>query len=177
MTDGTLSVRRRDPKATELSAEEAKQTAISAGSYEYFADMENIFGKGYVKAKGKDKAPVVGPADEFKVEGRRKEKLRDFEKFLKAFKYTAALDAGLQKVSKAARSLLRFHTADLDLLGRSTFGHFRSDTGADTAGWAASRLVWSRRCDIGAHTVVRHEARYGSQIWRDGQRRRRSHHR
>jgi U3 small nucleolar RNA-associated protein 15 len=115
MTDGTLSVRRRDPKATEVSAEEAKQTAISAGSYEYFADMENIFGKGYVKAKGKDKAPVVGPADEFKVEGRRKEKLRDFEKFLKAFKYTAALDAGLQKVREAARSLLRFHTADLDL--------------------------------------------------------------
>lgn len=177
MTDGTLSVRRRDPKATEVSAEEAKQTAISAGSYEYFADMENIFGKGYVKAKGKDKAPVVGPADEFKVEGRRKEKLRDFEKFLKAFKYTAALDAGLQKVSKAARSLLRFHTADLNLLGRSTFGHFRSDTGADTAGWAAGRPVWSRRCDFGANTVVRDETRYGPQIWRNGQRCRWRHHR
>ena len=99
MTDGTLSVRRREPKSLEAAAEEAKQTALSGGSYEYFADMEAVFGRGYVKAKGKDLPPVVGPADEFKVEGRRKERLRDFEKFLKGFKYSAALDGSLKKVS------------------------------------------------------------------------------
>ena len=97
MTDGTLSVRRRDPKASETATEDTKQAALAKGSYEYFADMETVFGQGHVKAKGKDLAPVVGPADEFKVERRRKEKLKTFEKQLKAFKYSAALDAGLKK--------------------------------------------------------------------------------
>jgi len=104
MTDGTLSVRRRDAKATETAEEEAKQAALSSGSYEYFAEMESVFGTGHVKAKGKDRAPVVGPADEFKVERRRREKLKPFEKQLKAFKYSAALDAGLAKVSTSIRS-------------------------------------------------------------------------
>jgi U3 small nucleolar RNA-associated protein 15 len=105
MTDGTLSVRRRDPKAAEAAEDEAKQAALASGSYEYFADMENIFGTGHIKAKKKDMAPVVGPADEFKVERRRKEKLKAFEKHLKAFKYSAALDEGLKKVIQS-RALL-----------------------------------------------------------------------
>ncbi|KAK8850439.1 hypothetical protein IAR55_004357 [Kwoniella newhampshirensis] len=102
MTDGTLSVRRRDPKASELlaSGEDAKSTAIVRGAYEYFADMEAIFGTGHLKAKKKDLAPVVGPADEFRVESRRQKRLRDFDKFLKGFKYSAALDAGLKKSVK-----------------------------------------------------------------------------
>ncbi|WVQ85835.1 hypothetical protein IAT38_008003 [Cryptococcus sp. DSM 104549] len=96
MTDGTLSVRRRDPKASELTGDDPKSTAISGGSYEYFADMESIFGTGHIKAKKKDLAPVVGPADEFRVETRRQRRLKDFDKFLKVFKYSAALDAGLK---------------------------------------------------------------------------------
>jgi len=98
MTDGTLSVRRRDPKPSEAAAQDAKQIAISGGSYEYFADVETVFGNGYVKAKGKDLPPVEGPADEIKVETRRTARLRDFDRFLKAFKYSAALDAGLKRV-------------------------------------------------------------------------------
>lgn len=99
MTDGTLAVRRRDPKASEAAAAEAKQAALAGGSYEYFAEMETVFGTGHVKPRGKDLPAVVGPADEFKVETKRKAKLREFDRFLKAFKYTAALDAGLKKVS------------------------------------------------------------------------------
>jgi U3 small nucleolar RNA-associated protein 15 len=100
MTDGTLSVRRRDAKASEAAAEDAKQAAIAGGAYDFFADMETVFGKGHVKAKRGDLAPVVGPADEFRVETRRREKLRPFDKYLKAFKYGAALNAALQKVSE-----------------------------------------------------------------------------
>ena len=100
MTDGTLSVRRRDPKPSEAAEEDAKQAALAGGSYEYFADMEAVFGRGYVKPRRSELPPVIGPADEFRVEGRRREKLRDFEKFLKAFKYSAALDAALKKVSR-----------------------------------------------------------------------------
>lgn len=97
MTDGTLSVRRRDPKPSEAAAQDAKQTAISGGSYEYFADMETVFKTGNVKAKGTDLPPVVGPADEFRVETRRTARLREFDRYLKAFKYSAALDAGLKR--------------------------------------------------------------------------------
>ncbi|WVN89670.1 uncharacterized protein L203_104900 [Cryptococcus depauperatus CBS 7841] len=97
LSDGTLSVRRRVPKVSEITSEAAQNTAITNGTYGYFADMEAIFGTGYIKAKGKDKGPAVGPADEFRVETRRKKRLRDFDKYLKTFKYSAALDAGLNK--------------------------------------------------------------------------------
>lgn len=97
MSDGTLSVRRRDAKAKEVAEEEAKQAAIANGAYEYFADMEAVFGRGHVKAKGAALGPVIGPADEFRVETRRKERLRDYDRYLKSFKYSAALDAALKK--------------------------------------------------------------------------------
>jgi U3 small nucleolar RNA-associated protein 15 len=100
MTDGTLAVRRRDPKANEEAAAEAKQAALAGGSYEYFAEMETVFGTGHIKARGKDLPVVQGPADEFRVESKRKIKLREFDRFLKAFKYGSALDAGLKKVSR-----------------------------------------------------------------------------
>jgi U3 small nucleolar RNA-associated protein 15 len=101
MTDGTLAVRRRDPKANEEATAEAKQAALAGGSYEVFAEMETIFGTGHIKARGKNLPGVVGPADEFKVENKRKVRLREFDRFLKAFKYGSALDAGLKKVSSS----------------------------------------------------------------------------
>jgi U3 small nucleolar RNA-associated protein 15 len=99
MTDGTLAVRRRDPKASEATNTESIQTSLKSGAYEYFAEMESIFGKGHIKKKGKDLPAVVGPVDEVKIESRRKDKLKTFDKYLKVFKYGAALDSGIQKVS------------------------------------------------------------------------------
>jgi U3 small nucleolar RNA-associated protein 15 len=102
MTDGTLAVRRRDPKASETTSNEAIQTSLKSGAYEYFAEMESIFGKGHIKRKGKDLPEVVGAVDEVKIESRRKDKLKIFDKYLKGFKYGAALDSGIQKVSPQA---------------------------------------------------------------------------
>lgn len=99
MTDGTLAVRRRDPKASEQTHTESIQTSLKSGAYEYFAEMESIFGKGHIKKKGKDLPEVVGAVDEVKIESRRKDKLKTFDKYLKVFKYGAALDSGIQKVS------------------------------------------------------------------------------
>ncbi|WOO82519.1 U3 small nucleolar RNA-associated protein 15 [Vanrija pseudolonga] len=109
MTDGTLSVRRRDPKASEAAAEEKKQAAIAGGAYEYFADMEAVFGRGHVKAKGAALPPVVGPADEIRIETRRREKLREFDRYLKAFKYSAALDAALKKTVRPTTTFALIH--------------------------------------------------------------------
>jgi len=57
--------------------------------------LPNI-GQGHVKQKGKSKP--VGDVDEFRIEARRKKKLREYDKLLKAFKYSAALDSILGKV-------------------------------------------------------------------------------
>ncbi len=98
MLDGTLSVRRRDPKPSETLAQDQMNQSLSTGAYEYFTDMEQIFGKGYIKPRKSELGPVVGPADEFKVETKRVARLKEFDKALKRFKYGAALDAGMKKV-------------------------------------------------------------------------------
>jgi U3 small nucleolar RNA-associated protein 15 len=40
----------------------------------------------------------VGDVNEIKIEGRRKKKLREYDRLLKGFKYRAALDSVLRKV-------------------------------------------------------------------------------
>jgi U3 small nucleolar RNA-associated protein 15 len=37
--------------------------------------------------------------DEFKVESRRRRRLKEYDRLLKGFKYSAALDSALRKVS------------------------------------------------------------------------------
>ncbi len=55
-------------------------------------------GTGRFKEKGKGKAKPIGDVDELKIESRRQRKLRDYDKLLKNFKYSAALDTVLRKV-------------------------------------------------------------------------------
>lgn len=55
-----------------------------------------MLGQGRVKEKKKSKP--VGDVDELKVESKRKKRLRDYDKLLKNFKYSAALDSVLRKV-------------------------------------------------------------------------------
>ncbi|KAF9268023.1 WD40 repeat-like protein [Marasmius fiardii PR-910] len=97
MTDGTLSVRRRQPKASEANAEAAVATTIlQSGTYGSFlgGSLPEI-GQGRVKGKGK--AKPFGDVNELRVESRRSKRLKNYDKFLKSFKYSAALDAVLKK--------------------------------------------------------------------------------
>ncbi|KZT12456.1 WD40 repeat-like protein [Laetiporus sulphureus 93-53] len=97
MTDGTLSVRRRQPKVSETASNDLlSNAALKAGAFESLlgGTLPSI-GQGRVQDKTKSKP--VGDVDEFKVESRRKKRLRDYDKMLKNFKYTAALDAVLDK--------------------------------------------------------------------------------
>ncbi|KAI6004109.1 Trp-Asp repeat-containing protein [Pisolithus albus] len=94
MSDGTLSVRRRQPKLSETSTEYT--TALKTGTYETFlGGTLPLVGQGRVKTKTKTKA--VGDAGELRIESRRVKRLKQYDRFLKAFKYSAALDAVLQK--------------------------------------------------------------------------------
>ena len=177
MTDGTLAVRRRDAKAAEESAAAAKEKALQSGAYEFFTDMEAVFGTGHVKQKGKDAPPVIGPSDEFKVESRRRAKLKEFDRHLKGFKYASALDAGLKPVrlctcGTAARgapsdssttSPVELTVADHTAV-RVVCAHSR----AHLSGRAQDRAVGPGRDDARAHLGLLRQAHYRSEVWRVG---------
>lgn len=102
MVDGSLSVRRRQPKPSE-AASSGSQTA-EAGIYDLFMGGGSfaLGSKGATsrpKVRGKGKQPPVGVLDEFRVEQRRQKRLREYDRLLKTFKYAAAFDAVLRKVS------------------------------------------------------------------------------
>lgn len=102
MSDGTLSLRRRDNKTPLDPASQINQT-LNSGAYEYFQDYEALFGTGHIKdksqaVKGKEKR-IIGAAEEFRVESLRRKKLKSYDKYLKEFKYGAALDAVMENVS------------------------------------------------------------------------------
>ena len=96
MSDGTLSVRRRQPKASQQSD---PLTTLKGSTFESYlnANLTNI-GMGKFKDKSAGKARPVGDVDELKIESKRKKKLREYDRLLKAFKYAAALDSVLRKV-------------------------------------------------------------------------------
>lgn len=98
MSDGTFSVRRRQAKASETTAAQARKDALQQGTYEFFLDAGNI-GHGHTKsstAKGKGKA--IGDANEIRVETKKRKRLREYDQLLKEFKYSAALDSVLREV-------------------------------------------------------------------------------
>jgi U3 small nucleolar RNA-associated protein 15 len=98
MTDGTLSVRRRQPKASEADGESSlAKTILQSGTYDSFlgGSLPTI-GEGRVKGKGK--ARPLGDVNELRIESRRTKRLKNYDKYLKSFKYSAALDAVLKKV-------------------------------------------------------------------------------
>jgi U3 small nucleolar RNA-associated protein 15 len=99
MSDGTLSVRRRQPKASEAAAADSLTltAALKAGTFESFlGGAVSHIGQGTTRSRMKSKA--VGDANEFRVEQKRKRRLREYDKLLKGFKYSAALDSVLRKV-------------------------------------------------------------------------------
>ncbi|KAF8621608.1 hypothetical protein AX15_007628 [Amanita polypyramis BW_CC] len=89
MADGTLSVRFRQPKASELSKVGPVYVGAPLGS--------SFSGLGYGAIKERSRPRPSGDPDELRVESRRTKRLKDYDKLLKGFKYSAALDAVLRK--------------------------------------------------------------------------------
>jgi U3 small nucleolar RNA-associated protein 15 len=83
MADGTLSIRRRQYKP-----EEADVTF----------NLTNFIGYGTTKTNRIEHKPFWDK-DELRIESRRMKRLKEYDKLLKAFKYSAALDSVLRKVS------------------------------------------------------------------------------
>ena len=90
-------MRRREPKASEAPSAEAEREALRANAYEFFATgMLGNIGERNLQPKSRGKP--VGDVNEIKIEGRRKKRLREYDRLLKSFKYRAALDSVLSKV-------------------------------------------------------------------------------
>jgi U3 small nucleolar RNA-associated protein 15 len=85
MSDGTLSVRRRQPKATE--------TQEQVNSSDIYADIP-----GDLKPVARSLPKATRDAGELRVVTQPLKKLKEYDKLLKAFKYSAALDTVLKKV-------------------------------------------------------------------------------
>ncbi|KAF9903291.1 snoRNA-binding rRNA-processing protein [Lobosporangium transversale] len=79
MAGGLLSIRQRVVKTAEVQTRRAQEEQIRAGSYKYFV-------RGQKKANEGD----------FTVETQRKRRLREYDRYLKAFQYGNALDACLR---------------------------------------------------------------------------------
>ncbi|KAF5387928.1 hypothetical protein D9615_000452 [Tricholomella constricta] len=89
MSDGTLSVRRRQTKTAEGTAIDP----LLSGTFEAF--LGTSFPGGTVR--GKVQSKPLGSVDELRVESRRTKRLKDYDRLLKSFKYSAALDSVLRK--------------------------------------------------------------------------------
>ncbi|EJU06015.1 WD40 repeat-like protein [Dacryopinax primogenitus] len=95
MTDGSFSIRRRQPKASEVVAEDKKKEALRTGAYEFFmgGELEHL-GEG--KRRTKQAKQVRAVEGEVKVRQAKRKTLKKYDMMLKKFQYEAALDTVLQ---------------------------------------------------------------------------------
>jgi U3 small nucleolar RNA-associated protein 15 len=112
MSDGTLSVRRRDPKASLASSAADTLTtadALRSGNYDALLGGGTVrrLGEPRYRQDNKTRSKQLDDVNEFRVENRRKKRLRDYDRLLKSFKYGAALDSVLRKVSSKLLSCVR----------------------------------------------------------------------
>lgn len=97
MSDGTLSVRRRQPKASEgTTVHRTSEASLRAATLESF--LGGAFSDiGLPRVRDRTRSKPAGDVDEFKVESKRRRRLKVYDRYLKGFKYSAALDSALQK--------------------------------------------------------------------------------
>lgn len=91
MSDGTLSIRRRQSKKSEENS-----GLVGSGDLLFFGEQLASIGQGRLKDRSRPKRK--GDPNELVVEQRRRKRLKEYDRLLKAFKYSAALDAVLKKV-------------------------------------------------------------------------------
>lgn len=89
MADGTLCIRKRELKASELQSRERRRDAFQTGAYEHFLQAPTPPG-------APARASQATGSDELAAESTRRQRLKRYDQLLKAFRYRDALDASLQ---------------------------------------------------------------------------------
>ena len=125
MSDGTLSVRMRQPKVAEI------QTQVNSSDIyvDIPGDLNPLTRKSLPKA--------TSDAGELRMVTQPVKKLKEYDKLLKAFKYSAALDSVLKKVLILSTIAGPFLISILE----STTGHnFLLNTRTHTSRWTEDCL-------------------------------------
>lgn len=131
MSDGTLSVRRRQPKGAEVQ----EQVDFSDIYVDIPGDLSPVARRSLPKA--------TRDAGELRMVTQPVKKLKEYDKLLKAFKYSAALDTVLKKVLVLSTIAVLFLISFISVLERTASHDFLSNTRAHTSRWIENCLSWT----------------------------------
>ena len=128
MSDGTLSVRRRQPKGAEVQEQ--------VNSSDIYVDIPGVLNP--VARRSLPKA--TNDAGELRMVTQPVKKLKEYDKLLKAFKYSAALDSVLKKVLILSTIAGFFLITFIFILERAAGYNFLPNTRTHTSRWTEDCL-------------------------------------
>ena len=111
----------------------------------------------------KVKSKPVGDVNEIKIEGRRKKKLREYDRLLKSFKYRAALDSALSKVRVCG--LVPWTVDSRGNLESPSNGRLLFDSRTNSSRWHTRGVGGKGRRDVGASSAVAADLCLRSAFW------------
>ncbi len=148
MSDGTLCVRKRQLKQSEISRKRERKAALQGGSFDAY-----LQGSAAAAQQRASSTAGAGPGqdaarrmrDDVRIASVRKTKLKDYDRFLKSFRYRDALDAALRKTvpPNVTFALL------LELIHRSPV------TSVGSGGPEGIRRAVAGRDDVGLEPLLR----------------------
>lgn len=131
MSDGTLSVRRRQLKGAEVQEQ--------VNSSDIYVDIP-----GDLNPVARRSLPKATPdAGELRMVTQPVKKLKEYDKLLKAFKYSAALDSVLKKVLILSTIAGLFLISLISVLERTAGHNFLPNTRTHTSRWVEDCLGWT----------------------------------
>lgn len=141
MSDGTLCVRKRELKASEVVRRQERRVALLGGGLDHQLARSSA---AVQDAPVQDRGGVTAQ-DDIRVDRARSAKLKPYDKFLKSFNYSAALDAVLRKkvAPEVTFALL------LELIHRSPVSTL------ETGSCLALRTAVMGRDDVGLEPLLR----------------------
>lgn len=148
MADGTLCVRKRDVRKAEEEARALERSAIAGGGIEALIPSEPS-----QRTEAEEKSAALARGDDIRAETVRTRRLKPYDKLLKAFRYSEALDAVLRPGIPAATTFSLL----LELKRRSGISAEDDPSGAGTDGL---RRALAGRDDVSLEPVLRFLVRH-----------------
>ena len=129
MSDGTLSVRRRQPKGADVYQGQVNSSDIYV---DIPGDLNPVARRSLPKA--------TRDAGELQMVAQPVKKLKEYDRLLKAFKYSAALDTVLKKVLILSTIAGIFLISSISVLERTAGHNLLTNTRTHTSRWTEDCL-------------------------------------
>lgn len=153
MADGTLCIRKREVTKTEEEARAVERNAITGGGMDAFLNAGSTT---TATAQASERQSALLAKDDIRAETVRARRLKPYDKLMKAFRYSEALDAVLRP---GIPPVVTFSLL-LELRRRSSSGDI-SDRGSD-----GLRRALGGRDDVGLEPILRFLLRHaGNPTW------------